>query len=81
MQKYLSLLGILPGAGTQIKNNQELEPKLSLKLKTRARAMARTTKSVEIGKELPGKSYMLMGNYSAARQVKSNNMPRIAGKP
>jgi len=43
--------------------------------------MARATKSVEIGKELPGKSYMLMGNYSAARQVKSNNMPRIAGKP
>jgi len=36
---------------------------------------------VEIGKELPRKAYMLVGNYSAASQVKSNNTPRIVRKP
>jgi len=34
--------------------------------------------SVEIEKELPGKSYMLTGNQSAASQAKSNNTPKIA---
>ena len=33
-------LGILPGAGTHIKNQKDLEPELSLKFRTRAGAMA-----------------------------------------
>ena len=41
----------------------------------------RAEKIVEIGKELPGKSYMLAGNLSAASQAKSNNTLRIASKP
>jgi len=40
----------------------------------------RAAESVEIRKELTGKSYMLARNQSAASQVKSNNMPRIAKK-
>ena len=40
----------------------------------------RAADSVEIGKGLPGKSYMLAGNLSAASQVKSCNKPRIASK-
>ena len=43
--------------------------------------VSREAVSVEIGKEFPGKSYMLAGNQSAASQVKSNNTPRIARKP
>jgi len=39
---------------------------------------ARTAETVEIGKELPGKSYMFAGNYHSAIQVKSSNTPRIA---
>ena len=33
-------LGILPGAGTQIKNEKDPEPELSLKFRTGAKAMA-----------------------------------------
>jgi len=36
---------------------------------------------VKIGKELPGKSYVLTGNWSAASQAKSNNTLRITSKP
>jgi len=40
----------------------------------------RAAESVEIGKELPGKSYMLAGNYHSTIQVKSSNTPRIVSK-
>jgi len=39
---------------------------------------SRAAKPVEIWKELPGKSYMLAGNKSAASHIKSNNMLQIA---
>jgi len=42
--------------------------------------IGRAAESVEIGKELPGKLYMLVGNYHSAIQVNSSNCQELQSK-